>query len=86
MPYKDDRDRCERHIQYLCGQLAQAKRAVKKIPKIEAEIAAWQARIGEGRQRSGRRVPKPIQHGQNKAAPVSEDGEPTLRRFQVWRY
>ena len=85
MPYKDDRDRCESHIQYLRKQLAQAKRAVKKIPALEAQIAKWQARLREGRT-SGRRVPKQPIRCCMATFLTAEDDEPTLRRYQVWRY
>lgn len=55
MPYVSDRDRCESHIRSLLKELGVARRAAAKIPRLEKEIAQWQARILENRNLDGTR-------------------------------
>ena len=44
MPYKNEQDRCDSHISLLRWDLARARRAVRRIPRLEREIAKWVAR------------------------------------------
>ena len=56
-PYFDDKDRCQSHIRYAREELADIRRATRRIPKLLADIDYWQKRNKEKRWGNGRRWP-----------------------------
>jgi len=82
MPYKDDRDRCESNIQYLKDLITKARREARKIPRLEAEIKRWKARIKENRRPDGRKVQPQLV---KKSASAEERLQAAKSQLQFWR-
>lgn len=56
MPYRDDKARCNAKISFIRDEIAKINRGVKKLPKLEKELAAWKLRQKEMRNKNGQLI------------------------------